>query len=364
MASVLQELEQLRSLLRPGSGGSPSFSGGGGGATRRALAAADEEVCAALDRTSEAQRAQLRRKEVEAAELQRSLDAARRDQEALREALRNAKRKGEHEAARLESALGARSAEAAQLHAEVLALRAERDDLRARGAAAAEEASQAALAAARERREKELLALEVVELRRELEGLEGELGAASARAQEACGARRELARALDKATALHAAKDVEIAELARRLRAEHGVRKACERWLRGELKSRQEEMGELLQAVRGAALRGDPAGPAASTDRELEEVQRLLAALGQQGGAGSSGRSPGECGSVGKHRGAGTGGSPGKEAAGQLRGGRSRSAERQAGEEFAHFKAGLGGSARLKQELAEALLRAKAALAE
>lgn len=32
--------------------------------------------------------------------------------------------------------------------------------------------------------------------------------------------------------------DLEIAELRRRLRAERGVRKACERWLRAELRTR------------------------------------------------------------------------------------------------------------------------------
>lgn len=41
---------------------------------------------------------------------------------------------------------------------------------------------------------------------------------------------------------------VEVSELTRRLRAEHDVRKACERWLRSELRSREEVEALVLAA--------------------------------------------------------------------------------------------------------------------
>lgn len=42
--------------------------------------------------------------------------------------------------------------------------------------------------------------------------------------------------------------DIEIGELRRRLKAEHGVRKACERWLKSELKSRVSGAGRRCRA--------------------------------------------------------------------------------------------------------------------
>ncbi len=44
---------------------------------------------------------------------------------------------------------------------------------------------------------------------------------------------------LTRSTGMHThSQDIEIAELQRRLRAERGVRKACEKWLKAELRSR------------------------------------------------------------------------------------------------------------------------------
>eukprot|EP00882_Tetradesmus_deserticola_P025554 GHRQ01028078.1.p1 GENE.GHRQ01028078.1~~GHRQ01028078.1.p1 ORF type:complete len:339 (+),score=165.19 GHRQ01028078.1:95-1111(+) len=204
------------------------------------------------------------------------------------------------------------------LHAQLLAVRTEREELAARCQQAlasisraeaelrdrtaelssalrarGEEAAQAQAAAARDRKDKELLSLEVCELRRELEAVDAELAAAqqdaahaSNRAQGEVDVRRDLEVALEReraaAAMLKEAKELEVGELRRRLKAEHGVRKACERWLKSELKSR-EEMEGLLLAVRDVALgKGPAAGAAAAVaaDEEVGQVQALLASLG------------------------------------------------------------------------------------
>lgn len=403
--SVLQELDQLRSMLRDPLGlpataavlTSPSSAAysiparpytGEKSVDRlgRAIEAAEEEMEAALHRTTEVHKSQLRQKTLEVGELQRSLAAKEREADGLRGSLAAAKRSYEQRLQQLEGQLAARDAELSGLHAQLLALRSEREELASRCQrglsdisrvehelgdrttelssalrARTEEAAQAQAAAARERKDKELLSLEVGELRRELEALEGEAAAAqqdaahaSNRAQEEFDARRDLEVALEReraaAAMLKETKDIEIGELRRRLKAEHGVRKACERWLKSELKSR-EEMEGLLLAVRdvalgkGLAAASASAAAAASADEEVGQVQALLASLGAAPGSSAA-----------------AAGSPSKVAAaagGQLLSEREANQSRK---EFSKMKALLGEeSRRLKSELAsaKALLQAK-----
>ncbi|KAI8469691.1 MAG: hypothetical protein J3K34DRAFT_521949 [Monoraphidium minutum] len=287
----------------------------------RAMEAAEDEVDAAAGRAQEVHRSMMWRKEQEVAELQRALTSKERAAQAAQDQAAALRRGYEQRLAAAESAATRGESEAGQLRAEVLALRAERDDLQQRvrdadaaaaaleseAASAAEamgarlqsqgrELAAAAAAAQRERRDKELLQLEARELRRELEAAEAEARAAHAeaasmanRAQAEAEARRGAEAELDEARAQAsflreakargggrighagraaaprraAAVDLEVAELRRRLSAERGVRKACERWLRAELRTR-EEMEALLLAVRDTAFgrpprRGDEA---------------------------------------------------------------------------------------------------------
>jgi hypothetical protein len=67
-----------------------------------------------------------------------------------------------------------------------------------------------------------------------------------------------------------------VSELQRRLKAERGVRKACERWLKAELRSR-EEMEGLLVAVRDIATgRG---GDSSSGAAQMQQVEAMIAGM-------------------------------------------------------------------------------------
>jgi hypothetical protein len=73
-----------------------------------------------------------------------------------------------------------------------------------------------------------------------------------------------------------------VSELRRRLKAERGVRKACERWLRAELRTR-EEMEALLLAIRDTAF-GRPAG--GRDDEGVSALSRCLDHWLETGGVG------------------------------------------------------------------------------
>eukprot|EP00877_Chromochloris_zofingiensis_P004453 jgi/Chrzof1/14008/Cz08g20290.t1 len=326
--SVLRELDQLRSMLdKPSASSSLRESYSSEYSSRpegmktysyalntaeksvdrlgRAIEAAEEEMEAALRRTTDIHKTQLKQKDMEIHELQRVVVAKERALDGLREQLASTKRSYEARLQEVESALNHKDTEISTLHAEVLALRAEREDLELRvqkGAssltrlelelkdrtadmsssikAKADEAAHATAAYHRERKEKELLQIEVSELKRELDGLEDELRAAKREAQHThdrlqseSALRREAEQQLDKQTAKHnlvkEAKDLEIQELRQRLQSERGVRKACEKWLKAELKSR-DDIESLHVVMRDIAL------GKATTETEMTQVESLL----------------------------------------------------------------------------------------
>lgn len=254
----------------------------------RALCAAEEEVDAAMARQADMLSSQLRGRELDLSEAQRTAAAAAAEVAALRSQLAAARQAAAAEAAAMETQLAAKEAEVSAAHAKLLAVRAEADDLRQRLAdgqdalhradvalsshtndlsrrlqAAAADAEAAAEAAARERQHKEAVLVQLSDARAQLSALQEQLDAAEQELREAhkqaaldAESRHQLESAVSRAAAaaatLKEAKDLEISELRQRLRAERGVRKACEAWLQSELKSR-EEMEGVLQAVRDMA---------------------------------------------------------------------------------------------------------------
>lgn len=77
----------------------------------RAIEAAEEEIDAALRRTTDFHRSQLRQKENEAAELQRMLTARDREATGLKDTMHAAKRSYEQRLSQAEAALAARGQE-------------------------------------------------------------------------------------------------------------------------------------------------------------------------------------------------------------------------------------------------------------
>eukprot|EP00775_Hariotina_reticulata_P009893 gene9893-10050_t len=294
-AKVLQELDQLRSMLRPDCASympAPVEHGSGESSMRpyvgcsasstteksvdrlgRAIEAAEEEVEAAMRRTTDIHRSQLRHKDLEVAELQRLLSSTQQTADGLRQSLTTTKRSYQQKLQHLEASLQLRDVEQlATLRAELIAIQADRDNLTLR--------SQQDLSTISR------LEAELVKHTEEFSSsLQAERGAAAQVAATAARERQdkadtehdrrcELEVLLDKATAaadiIREAKDLEIAELRRRVKAEHGVRKACERWLRSELQSR-EEMEGLLLAMK--AMLGEDSK---RLRHELESAKQLL----------------------------------------------------------------------------------------
>lgn len=77
----------------------------------RAIEAAEEEMDAALKRTTEIHRSQLKQKELEILELQRVIGAKERSVDSLRDTLATTKRTYESKLSQAESALGLKDAE-------------------------------------------------------------------------------------------------------------------------------------------------------------------------------------------------------------------------------------------------------------
>eukprot|EP00879_Flechtneria_rotunda_P022658 GHRR01023927.1.p1 GENE.GHRR01023927.1~~GHRR01023927.1.p1 ORF type:complete len:145 (+),score=37.10 GHRR01023927.1:438-872(+) len=131
--SVLMELDQLRSMLQPDgtahSTSTPSTSKysryrsyaashGTQSADRlgRAIEAAEEEMEAALQRTNDMHKAQLKVKDIEIAELQRVVVAMERDVDALRDTLSTAKRSNEQKLSHLESLVASKDTEVSKAY--------------------------------------------------------------------------------------------------------------------------------------------------------------------------------------------------------------------------------------------------------
>lgn len=79
-------------------------------------------------------------------------------------------------------------------------------------------------------------------------------------------------------------KDGELAEMRRKLRAERSIRKACEKWLRSELRSR-EEMESLLGAIKDVAAGRVPSRDMGDVEGLIEEMKMLSGAKASVAGS-------------------------------------------------------------------------------
>ncbi|GIL68191.1 hypothetical protein Vafri_21466 [Volvox africanus] len=95
----------------------------------RAIEAAEEEMDAALKRTTEIHRSQLKQKELEILELQRVIGAKERSVDSLRDTLATTKRTYESKLSQAESGLALKDAEIKALAEELRVVRLERESL-------------------------------------------------------------------------------------------------------------------------------------------------------------------------------------------------------------------------------------------
>ncbi|KAG2433338.1 hypothetical protein HXX76_008402 [Chlamydomonas incerta] len=287
----------------------------------RAIEAAEEEMDAALKRTTDIHRSQLKQKELENLELQRVIGAKERSIDSLRDTLATTKRTYESKLSQAESALALKDAEIKALSEELRVSRLERDsmglqmerveasrralevDAREREAelgsdvrAKSDEAAKALMALRYEKKEKEDWRLQSEDLRRQLQVMQDELRAQKDETAvtkdryeaELLETRRRAAlevedarrRVEGEAEDFRRRCEAELEDMRRRLRSEKNLRKACEKWLRSELKSR-EEMELLLAAVKDAAT-----GRTVAAD--TAQVEALIDRLRVGGGGGGS----------------------------------------------------------------------------
>ncbi|GAX73654.1 hypothetical protein CEUSTIGMA_g1105.t1 [Chlamydomonas eustigma] len=271
----------------------------------KAIEAAEDEMEAAVRRTNEVHKSQLRQKELELQEQQRLIQGKDRAIESLRETLSATKRTYEGLLSQAEVALSVKEAEAAAAQQDVRRLRDELEstqlrlqqvlqshtievdnlrqqerELQASNRIRSEETVRLATQLRTEREERQSVHHESDTLRRKLELLADEL------------------RSLRSASSADKERfESEIEDLNKRLRAERSIRKGCEKWLRAELKSR-EEYDLLLNAIRETAsgrpsrphidldkvrlladLSASPAAPQArinGASSELQEVEQML----------------------------------------------------------------------------------------
>ncbi|KAG2449371.1 hypothetical protein HYH02_005524 [Chlamydomonas schloesseri] len=288
----------------------------------RAIEAAEEEMDAALKRTTEIHRSQLKQKELENLELQRVIGAKERSIDSLRDTLATTKRTYESKLSQAESALALKDAEIKALAEELRVSRLERDsmglqmerveasrralevDAREREAelgadvrAKSDEAAKALMALRYEKKEKEDWRLQGEDLRRQLQVLHDELRAQKEETAltkdryeaELLETRRRAALEVEEARRRVEAEaedfrrrcEAELEDMRRRLRSEKNLRKACEKWLRSELKSR-EEMELLLAAVKDAATGRSVAADTAQVEALIDRLR-----IGGTGAGGS-----------------------------------------------------------------------------
>ncbi|PNH02863.1 hypothetical protein TSOC_011125 [Tetrabaena socialis] len=282
----------------------------------RAIEAAEEEMDAALQRTTEVHRSQLKQKELETLELQRVIGAKERSIDSLRDTLATTKRTYESKLAQSESALALKDTEVQikALSEELRTSRLERDsmglhleraeagrravevearereaelgaDVRAKG----DEAAKALMALRYEKKDKEDWRLQSEDLRRQLQLLQDDLRmhkddtvvikeryeAELTETRRRCLLESEEAQRQAEAEVdgYRRRCEMELEDMRRRLRSEKNLRKACEKWLRSELKSR-EEMELLLAAVKDAATgRATTAGEAAKVEALIDRLR-------------------------------------------------------------------------------------------
>eukprot|EP00798_Chlamydomonas_sp_ICE-L_P006433 gene6433-3062_t len=292
MSSVLRELEELRSVIKPirlfpmmlapvvvpvANAGSmlespkktytafkplPEMSKNVD-RLGHAIEAAEEEMDAALRRTNDVHRNQLKQKEMELLEMQHALSAKERSIESMRDTLSTTRRTYESKQMQLETAVETRDAEIASLKEELRSVHGDlevtkrqmqkrvneqtrsneelhhhQDELRRSLVSKSEEATHTLVSLREEREAHRVAQLDADDLRRKLGLLEGEV---------------LLARRENQATKEHL--ELELEDANKRYRSEKSIRKACEKWLKAELKSR-DEYDLLLTAIRDTASGG------------------------------------------------------------------------------------------------------------
>lgn len=273
----------------------------------RAIEAAEEEMEAALKRTNEVHRSQLKQKDIELQELRRVLNAKDKSIDSLRETLSAAKRTYEGRLGQAEATISQRELEISSLQSELVVLREDRvslemklqqtlsvssrneQDARLKEAQIVssekqfeEDREKLLEALQREQKSKKLLKIEAEELRRELDGSIEESRRLKQQAYDLSGKvanltslNKLLEEQLEKERNLNrnmSPKAAQLQQLERELHNERAVRKACERWLRAEIKGR-EEMEPIWKALQESAVLRMNAGT------DMREAHNLLSSM-------------------------------------------------------------------------------------
>ncbi|MEW5318205.1 MAG: hypothetical protein WDW38_009445 [Sanguina aurantia] len=246
----------------------------------RAIEAAEDEMEAALKRTTEVHRSQLKQKELELSEMSRVVAAKERSIDSLRDTLSTTKRTYDSRLSQAGSAAALKDVEIKALMEELRVSRMEREGLEiqlqrevlaSRGSDAEMREREAELsAAARARGEEAVKALAALKYeRKEKDALRGESGEMRRQAHLLA---EELHALKHDSILVRERLESEVEELRKRYRSEKSIRKACEKWLRAELRSR-EEMELLLSAVKDAASGKMPSGDLAHVERLIDNMR-------------------------------------------------------------------------------------------
>ncbi|GMH34051.1 hypothetical protein BSKO_01885 [Bryopsis sp. KO-2023] len=240
----------------------------------RAIDAAEDEMECALRRTGDVQRTQFARKDIEMTELRRVIAAKEKSIDSLRETLATTKRSLESRLQKSEGSLSLRDAELQQMQNEYASMKSERDSLRVQIqqlqscnaqekeeqksrvndldsalAAAQQDHSQVVSVAKKEKKERE-------KLQRLVEELKDQLKLAMQKAKLEAGRRKDNEQQLDaerqQIAGLELSKDEEIMRLKHQVKEERDNFKKAKKWLKAELKAR-EDMEALLVALRDIA---------------------------------------------------------------------------------------------------------------
>ncbi|GFH31082.1 uncharacterized protein HaLaN_30050 [Haematococcus lacustris] len=334
-SSVLQELEDLRHLLdarspkyrppaKPASLVTPnapraynahlSIAEQNVDRLGQAIEAAEEEMEAALRRTTEVRhmphakactmhhpvplalclveqqvhKSQLRQRETELAETQRLLAAKETSVDSLRDTLATTKRSYEARLMQLESQLSMQESQIIAMREELAVAVTEREGLQ-------DQLHKALASSSREVAGLRAREAEAVAAKQQLEQVANAMAMLQAERLEAGSAQQQVAQLSRQVEVLgnelrvlrvesRADKErleAEAADLRRSVRAERSVRKACEKWLRTELQSR-DEMGVLLTAIKESSGHAQGGARPGSLSPNTAAAQHASAASGVQ----------------------------------------------------------------------------------
>ncbi|KAL6763543.1 basal body protein [Haematococcus lacustris] len=255
----------------------------------QAIEAAEEEMEAALRRTTEVHKSQLRQRETELAETQRLLAAKETSVDSLRDTLATTKRSYEARLMQLESQLSMQESQIIALREELAVAVTEReglqDQLHKALASSSREvaglrAREAEAVAAKQQLEQEVAnAVAMLQAERQEAGSAQQQVAQLSRQVEVLGNELRVLRVESRADKERL--EAEAADLRRSVRAERTVRKACEKWLRTELQSR-DEMGVLLTAIKESSGHAQGGVRPGSLSPNTTAAQHASAASGVQ----------------------------------------------------------------------------------